>query len=117
MAKAVVGIARTEESARSIVMALKDAGFPASEISVLFPDKEGTRDFAHEHQTTAPEGATTGAVAGGALGGVAGWLAGKPASFSAMTMLRADSSVFAIPTTALAIALLLPGQSDALTSS
>jgi uncharacterized membrane protein len=76
MAKAVVGIARTEESARSIVMALKDAGFPASEISVLFPDKEGTRDFAHEHQTKAPEGATTGAVAGGALGGVAGWLAG-----------------------------------------
>ena len=49
MAKAVVGIARTDESARSIVMALKDAGFPASEISVLFPDKEGTRDFAHEH--------------------------------------------------------------------
>src|SRR5262249_56040370 len=38
--------------------------------------EEGTRDCGHEHQTKAPEGATTGAVAGGALGGVAGWLAG-----------------------------------------
>src|SRR5262249_5857134 len=72
----VVGMEKTEEAAGNIVMALKDAGFPANEISVLFPDKEGTRDFAHEPQTKAPEGATSGAVAGGALGGVAGWLGG-----------------------------------------
>src|SRR5262249_58217667 len=72
----VVGMEKTEEAAGNIVMGLKDAGFPANETSVLFPDKEGTRDFAHEPQTKAPEGATSGAVAGGALGGVAGWLAG-----------------------------------------
>ncbi len=76
MAKAVVGIAQTEEQARRIVVTLKESGFPASDISVLFPDNQGTRDFAHEERTKAPEGATTGAATGGAVGGVLGWLAG-----------------------------------------
>jgi hypothetical protein len=40
------------------------------------PDKESTREFAHEKQTKAPEGATTGALTGGAIGGVLGWLTG-----------------------------------------
>src|SRR6185295_13019492 len=42
----------------------------------LFPDKTGTKDFAHEQHTKAPEGATTGGVTGGLLGGALGWLAG-----------------------------------------
>ena len=70
MAKAVFCIARTEQQARDIVLALKDAGFPGSGISVLFPDRDGTRDFAHEQHTKAPEGAATGAATGGTLGGV-----------------------------------------------
>src|SRR5438477_569772 len=47
-----------------------------NDISVLFPDKAGTRDFAHEQHTKAPEGAATGAGTGGAVGGVVGWLVG-----------------------------------------
>ncbi len=42
------------------------------DISALFPDKHGTRDFAHEKHTKAPEGATAGASAGGAVGGPSG---------------------------------------------
>jgi hypothetical protein len=42
----------------------------------LFPDKTGSRDFAHEQNTKAPEGAATGASAGGLLGGGLGWLVG-----------------------------------------
>jgi hypothetical protein len=76
MAKAVFGIVRTEMQASSIVQDLRQAGFSNQDISVLFPDKEGTRDFAHEQHTKAPEGAATGAGAGGVLGGVIGWLAG-----------------------------------------
>src|SRR5206468_11149681 len=36
----------------------------------------GTKDFAHEKHTKAPEGATTGAGTGVVVGGALGWLAG-----------------------------------------
>src|SRR4030095_12406437 len=66
MAKAVFGLVDTESQAERIVDSLKTAGFPNNDISVLFPDKGGTRDFAHEQNTKAPEGAATGAgVRGG----------------------------------------------------
>jgi hypothetical protein len=74
--KAVFCIARSEEQAVQIVEEARDLGFSADDISVLFPDKESTREFAHTKQTKAPEGAATGAVTGGVLGGVAGWLVG-----------------------------------------
>jgi hypothetical protein len=73
---AVFCIARSEEQAVRIVEDARDAGFTGDDLSVLFPDKEGTRDFAHERRTKAPEGATAGAVSGGVLGGVGGWLVG-----------------------------------------
>jgi hypothetical protein len=76
MEKAVFGIAQTETQARNIVEQLKMAGFSNNDISVLFPDKSGTKDFAHEQHTKAPEGAATGATTGGVLGGVFGWLVG-----------------------------------------
>jgi len=74
--KAVICIASSETQAEAIVARLKSTGFSNSDISVLFPDKRGTKDFAHEHNTKAPEGATTGAGAGGVVGGALGWLAG-----------------------------------------
>src|SRR4030095_10379671 len=76
MAKAVFCIATTEAQAATIVEQLKTAGFSNNDISVLFPDKTGTRDFAHEQHTKAPEGAAAGAGTGGALGGGLGWLVG-----------------------------------------
>jgi hypothetical protein len=69
MAKAVFGIAQTEAQAIRIVDRLKAVGFSANDISVLFPDKSGTKDFAHEQHTKAPEGAAAGAGTGGILGG------------------------------------------------
>jgi len=69
-------LARDEEHASRIVENLKLAGFSSNAISVLMPDKRTTRDFAHEKQTKAPEGAATGALTGGAVGGVLGWLTG-----------------------------------------
>lgn len=74
--KAVFCIAKTESQADSIVAELKSTGFSNNDISALFPDKKGTRDFAHEKNTKAPEGATAGAGAGGLLGGTLGWLVG-----------------------------------------
>ena len=76
MNNAVYCIALDTTHAETIVSRLKDSGFAASDISVLFPDKGGTRDFAHEQNTKMPEGAATGGVAGMGTGAILGWLAG-----------------------------------------
>jgi len=76
MAKAVFCIAKSEGQAVSIINQLREAGFSNDDVSVLLPDCAGTRDFAHEQHTKAPEGAATGAVAGGIAAGVLGWLVG-----------------------------------------
>lgn len=67
---------KTVDQAENIVLELKQAGFTSDDISALLPDKRGTKDFAHEHNTKAPEGATTGGVAGLGVGAALGWLAG-----------------------------------------
>ena len=72
----VFGIVKSHSQAEQIVQDLQDAGFPASEISILLPDNEGKHDIGHVKATKAPEGATTGAATGGVAGGVLGLLAG-----------------------------------------
>ena len=76
MKHAVYCLAQNQSQAENIVDGLKAAGFQNTEISVLFPDKSGTRDFAHEQNTKLPEGAATGGVAGMGVGAILGWLAG-----------------------------------------
>jgi len=73
---AVYGIYRNRTQVEGVVDRLLTAGFRNEDISVLMPQNEGTKDFAHEKNTKAPEGTTTGAVAGGAIGGTLGLLAG-----------------------------------------
>src|SRR5246500_527209 len=73
---AVFGIYPSLTAVEISVDELKSAGFRNTDISVLFPESSGTRDFAHEKSTKAPEGATTGAGTGGVLGGALGWLMG-----------------------------------------
>src|ERR1041385_5022948 len=73
---AVFGIFRDRSQAEQGVDALIEAGFRSEDISVLMPENIGTKDFAAEKNTKAPEGAATGAGAGAALGGTLGLLAG-----------------------------------------
>jgi hypothetical protein len=73
---AVFGIYPSYEAVERAVDSLKSAGFRNTDISVLFPENVGTKDFAHAKGTKAPEGATTGAVSGAVVGGTLGWLAG-----------------------------------------
>jgi hypothetical protein len=73
---AVFGIYRTPEDAERSVDALMGAGFASSAISVLLPDNESTRAFAHHKDTKAPEGTTAGVTTGGVIGGALGVLAG-----------------------------------------
>ncbi len=72
----VIGIVDSEAQAEQLVSALQSGGIGPGDISVLLPDRRGTKDFAHEHNTKAPEGAVAGVAGGGLLGGTLGLLAG-----------------------------------------
>src|SRR3954468_21751742 len=73
---AVFGIYPTYGAVDGAVESLRASGFRNTDISVLFPENVGTKDFAHEKGTKAPEGATTGGTTGAIIGGALGWLAG-----------------------------------------
>src|SRR5262247_2834116 len=73
---AVFGIYTSNTGLEEGVNALRAANFRPEDISVLFSENVGNKDFAHERASKAPEGATTGAAAGAVMGGVLGWLAG-----------------------------------------
>jgi hypothetical protein len=73
---AVFGIYRDRVHAEGAVDALVGAGFRKEDISVLLPENVGTKDFAHEKNTKAPEGTAAGAGAGAVVGGTLGLLAG-----------------------------------------
>ena len=73
---AVFGIYRTRESVENAVDALRGADFRNTDISVLFSENVGTKDFAHEKHTKVPEGSTAGAGTGAVIGGTLGWLTG-----------------------------------------
>lgn len=72
----VFGIYRDRPGVEEAIDTLRAAGFRNTDISVLFQENEGTKDFGHEKSTKAPEGATTGGILGGITGGVLGWLTG-----------------------------------------
>ncbi|MCX7099700.1 MAG: hypothetical protein NTV43_17545 [Methylococcales bacterium] len=76
MTKAVFCIAKSIDQAEIIVNSLVAAGFSNNDISVLFPDKSTSKDFAHEKHTKAPEGAAIGGTVGLGAGAVLGLLAG-----------------------------------------
>jgi hypothetical protein len=76
MKKAVLGITDSHSRAERIVSTLQQSGFGPNDISVLFPDRHGTKDFAHAVGTKAPEGAVAGGTTGWVLGGTVGLLAG-----------------------------------------
>src|SRR3989441_11103479 len=73
---AAFGIYHSRKDAEFAVDTLRAEGFRNTDISVLFAENEGTKDFATEKHTKAPEGAATGATTGGGIGGVLGWLVG-----------------------------------------
>ena len=72
----VLGIYSNRSGIEEAVDTLRLGGFRSTDISVLFPDNVGSKDFAHEKNSKAPEGAAAGMGAGAVVGGALGWLAG-----------------------------------------
>jgi hypothetical protein len=73
---AVYGLYPDQVTVSEALEALQEAGFRNTDISVLFPENSGTKDFGHEKHSKAPEGAVAGAGTGAIVGGALGWLAG-----------------------------------------
>src|SRR3954453_20791764 len=73
---AVFGIYNNRGMVETAVDTLVSAGYRPADVSVLLPENMGTKEFAHEKGTKAPEGATTGAGTGAVVGGTLGLLAG-----------------------------------------
>jgi hypothetical protein len=73
---AVFGIYNSSSRAEIAVDYIVAGGFPRNDISVLLPDRQSSKEFAHEKNTKAPEGTTTGVTTGGIIGGTLGLLAG-----------------------------------------
>ena len=72
----VFAIYPTRDQAELAVTQLREQGFRATDISVLWPENVGSKDLAHELHSKAPEGATAGAGTGAVIGGALGWLIG-----------------------------------------
>ena len=73
---AAFAIFPSHTAAEAAVDRLHAAGFSTDDVSVLMADKQGSKDFATEKNTKAPEGTTAGVLGGGTVGGTLGLLAG-----------------------------------------
>lgn len=73
---AAFGIYKDRATAETAVDRLLAEGFSNDDVSVLMSDRSGSKDFATEKNTKAPEGTTTGVGVGGVVGGTLGLLAG-----------------------------------------
>jgi hypothetical protein len=73
---AVFGIYPTHASADVAVDTLRAKGFRNTDVSVLFPQNVGSKEFGHEKGTKSAEGAVAGGGTGAVIGGALGWLAG-----------------------------------------
>ena len=76
MTTAVYGFAASIADASRIADDLRAAGFPAEDISVLFPRDAYAEGLVFEKSSKAPEGVAAGAGTGGLVGGTLGWLVG-----------------------------------------
>lgn len=72
----VFAIYPTRDAVERAVEELREQGFRATDVSVLWPENLGSKDLGHELHSKAPEGAAAGAGTGALLGGTLGWLVG-----------------------------------------
>ncbi len=72
---ALFGIYPTHASADAAVDTLRSKGFRNTDISVMFPQNVGSKEFGHEKGSKSAEGAVAGGGAGAVVGGALGWLA------------------------------------------
>ena len=92
-ATTVFGIFPDVSSLQCAAMALRDAEYRNTAVSVLFPDKRRATDSAPQKKDNAPEGVTVGSRVGAVVGGLSGWLMGR----GEFTVAGLDSIIVAGP--------------------
>ncbi len=70
---AVFGIYKSVSQAEHAVNRIEAGGFSSNDISVLLPDSQSSKEFAHEKNTKAPEGTTTGVTPPAVFSTAAPW--------------------------------------------
>jgi hypothetical protein len=73
------GIYKDQATLASAIDVFRAEGFRNTDLSILYPENSGTKDFTHQKHTKAPEGAVAGGGIGGVLGAGLGWVAGAGA--------------------------------------
>ena len=71
----VMGIYPDRITVSDAVNVLQKEGYRTTDISILASDNPGSKDFAHEKRSKAPEGAALAAAAGAVLGAALAWFA------------------------------------------
>lgn len=69
------GIYRDKDTVMDAIESLQASGFRPADISVLYPENQGSKDLAHEKHSKAPEGAVAGGSVGALAGAGLGWMA------------------------------------------
>jgi hypothetical protein len=69
----VIGVYEDRTTVSDAIGILHNAGYRATDIAVLSSDNQGTKDFAHEKHTKAPQGAAIGSAVGAAVGAAVAW--------------------------------------------
>jgi hypothetical protein len=72
--KGVFGIYATKADMQIGAVALRQAGFRATDVAALVPENEGPMDLAHRKSSKSAEGFMNGAIMGGVAGALLGWL-------------------------------------------
>jgi hypothetical protein len=70
----VLGIYADRTTVSDALGVLHKAGYRPADIAVFAAENQGSKDFAHEKGSKAPEGAAAGAAAGAVAGALLGWL-------------------------------------------
>jgi hypothetical protein len=79
----VMGIYTDRTTVADAMNVLQKVGYRLTDISVLWPENPGTKDFGHEKRTKALEKAAIGTAAGAMVGAVLAWLIATQAATTA----------------------------------
>jgi hypothetical protein len=92
----VIGIYSDRATVSEAINVMTKAGYRAADISVLSSDNQGSKDFAHQKQNKALDGAAIGAAIGAVVGAALAWfISTQPVTVTALGPLVSAGPILA----------------------